>query len=112
MVTLRKQTFDEMQQNGLWVPLLLSKSLNLGSFRGKGRMAVQDGRRLGRHLSILVVATGLRSASPQDRLESAGHVLGNFEDHDLRRSSGFCAVGNAEEVAVTAHLDQTDCNRG
>src|SRR5579862_4122939 len=24
----------------------------------------------------------------------------------------FCAVGNAEEVAVTAHLDQTDCNRG
>jgi hypothetical protein len=44
-------------------------------------------------------------------LESARHMLGHLEDDDLRGSSDFDAVRDAEVVAVPPHLDEPHRNR-
>ena len=56
--------------------------------------------------------TGAGSASLQDSLEGARHILGHLENDDLRGSSGFDAVRDAEIVAVPPHLDEPHCKRG
>ena len=55
---------------------------------------------------------GARSTRVKNCSESAGLVLRYFKDADLRSPSGFGAVGNAEAVAMAAHLDQPNRDRG